>query len=759
MLPLYALTLFLSAFLLFFVQPMFTKMVLPRLGGAPTVWNTAMVFFQATLLAGYFYAHLSTRLLGLRRQTILHAFVLLLAAVSLPIGIGADWTAPTPGYEILWLLGLLAVSIGLPFFAVSATAPLLQRWFAHTDHPAAGDPYFLYGASNVGSLLALLAYPVLIEPTIGVRDQSLAWTAGYAALAALIGTCAVLLWRRYRSASAEVVPATAPSDLVQTVTWRLRGRWLVLSAVPSALLLGVTLHIGTEIAAVPFFWVVPLALYLFTFVLVFARRPLFSHAWMLRAQILVIAAVAGFYIIPNLYLVVGLHVLGMFVTAMVCHGELARLRPRPDRLTEFYLWMSIGGVVGGLLTAIVAPLVFNAIYEYPLALVLGLLVRPAAQSPFRRWIAPTVLSRAMGIALDVALPAAFLWVMWSGWWAAALEFLWTPLVALLERNDWLGYQEAAWNAYQPLLFTVVFIVVMGWRKLRLALSVAAVIFMLTQTLGSSIDRSRTFFGVYNIIETERPTARYRFLYHGRTNHGGQIAGQPRRGITYYGPQGPVGQMFLAQRRSGLPLRHVAVTGLGVGALACHVDPGPERSLTYFEIDAEVERLARKHFDYLSTCGENVTVKIGDGRLSMQQEPDARFDMILLDAFAGDAVPAHLLTREAFQLYLQKLSATGWLVIHITNTYVDLLPVMEATLADLGLAGRTIDYRDAYTPDVQYNSRWVVAARNAELLDRFDIAASRWEPTGLPTGQQPWTDDFSNLFRALRWSEAGVFARQ
>jgi hypothetical protein len=758
-LQLYVLTLFLSAFLLFFVQPMFTKMVLPRLGGAPTVWNTAMVFFQATLLGGYLYAHLSTRLLGLRRQTILHGAVLLAAAVALPIGIGADWTAPTPGHEIVWLLGLLGASVGLPFFAVSATAPLLQQWFAHTDHPAAGDPYFLYGASNVGSLLALLAYPVLVEPTIGVRDQSLAWTAGYAALAALIGTCAMLLWRRYRTVVAEVLPASGPADLLENVTWRLRGRWLVLSAVPSALLLGVTLHIGTEIAAVPFFWVIPLALYLLTFVLVFARRRLLHHSWMLRAQIVVIAAVAGFYIIPNLYVVVGLHVLGMFVTAMVCHGELARLRPRSERLTEFYLWMSIGGVVGGLLTAIVAPLVFNAVYEYPLALVLGLLVRPSSASPFRRWLRPGIWSKAIGLALDVTIPTAFLWIMWSGWWAAGLETLWTPLVALLERSDWMAYQEAVWNAYQPLLFTVTLIAVMSWRKLRLALSVAAVIFMLTQTLGSSIDRSRTFFGVYNVIETERPTATYRFLYHGRTNHGGEIVGQPRRGITYYAAQGPVGQLFLAHRRSELPLRAVAVTGLGVGALACHVDPGPERTLTYFEIDPEVERLARKHFDYLSTCGDNATIKIGDGRLTMQKEPDGAFDMIVLDAFAGDAVPAHLLTREAFQLYLQKLSDTGWLVVHITNNYVNLLPVMEATLADLGLSGRHVQYDEAFAGDVTYGSHWVVAARDPELLRLLDIASSRWLELNNTSTARAWTDDFSNLFRALRWREAGVFSRQ
>src|SRR5262245_17073413 len=284
-LPLYALTLFLSAFLLFAVQPMFTKMVLPLLGGSAAVWNTAVVFFQGTLLCGYFYAHLSTRLLGLRRQTILHALVLLSAFLVLPIGVAKGWEPPTAERQIPWLIGLLAVSIGLPFFAVSATAPLLQKWFAHTDHPAAGDPYFLYGGSNLGSLAALLSYPFLIEPALGLHAQGIAWTLGYAALVGTIATCGAILWRRFRAD--EATSATPDQEgLITDVTWKLRGRWLALSAVPSALLLGVTLHVSTDIAAAPFLWVLPLTLYLLTFVLVFARRPILSPKWMLRAQVL-----------------------------------------------------------------------------------------------------------------------------------------------------------------------------------------------------------------------------------------------------------------------------------------------------------------------------------------------------------------------------------------------------------------------------------------------------------------------------------------
>jgi hypothetical protein len=371
-LPLYTLTLFLSAFLLFGVQPMFTKMVLPLLGGSAAVWNTAVVFFQATLLAGYFYAHVSTKLLGLRRQAILHGVVLLLAFVALPIGVASGWTPPTTGMQIPWLIGLLAASIGLPFFVVSATAPLLQKWFVHTDHPAAGDPYFLYGGSNLGSLAALLSYPFLVEPALGLtRRGSRGRSAALLVLA--IGTCAAILWRptgrRAPSVAAEQAGLTRSHP---------GGCARAGSALPraSALLLGVTLHIGTDIAAAPFLWVLPLALYLLTFVLVFARRPILPQRWLLRAQVVSVALVVVLYQTPDLYALLVLHVGAMFFTAMVCHGELARLRPSASHLTEFYLWMSVGGVIGGFLVGIVAPLVLDDVYEYPIALLAGLLLRP-----------------------------------------------------------------------------------------------------------------------------------------------------------------------------------------------------------------------------------------------------------------------------------------------------------------------------------------------------------------------------------------------
>src|SRR5262245_40716601 len=508
-LPLYALTLFLSAFLLFAVQPMFTKMVLPLLGGSAAVWNTAVVFFQGTLLCGYFYAHLSTRLLGLRRQTILHALVLLSAFLVLPIGVAEGWTPPTAERQVPWLIGLLAVSIGLPFFAVSATAPLLQKWFAHTDHPAAGDPYFLYGGSNLGSLTALLSYPFLVEPALGLHAQGVAWTIGYAALVAAIMTCGVILVRRFRADEA-VGAAPDEAGLIAEVTWKLRGRWLLLSVVPSALLLGVTLHIGTDIAAVPFLWVLPLALYLLTFVLVFARRPLLPLRWMLLPQIVFVGLIAFQYQTPNLYALLVLHIGAMFFTAMVCHGQLARLRPVASHLTEFYLWMSVGGVVGGILAGIVAPLVFADVYEYPLALILGLLLRPLPERTGRLsqrfWGALGLANapravHAARLVLDLALPAMLWWALAGDRWRLAVG---QSLEWVLKRYP--GDTATTVADLLPILFTITVGAALIWlasRPLRAAVGFFVVLFVLVpEVLGKSPEgrlmRARSFFGVYSV---------------------------------------------------------------------------------------------------------------------------------------------------------------------------------------------------------------------------------------------------------------------
>ena len=378
--PLYAAALFLGSLLLFGIQPMVTKMVLPKLGGSPAVWNTAQVFFQAALLAGYLYAHVITRFLEKRARLGVHIALLIGAFFLLPIGISPDWAPPLQGSPIPSLLAVLALSIGLPFFAVATTAPLLQSWFSQTVHASASDPYFLYSASNLGGLVALLGYPFLLEPVFGLGRQGIIWTVGFVALALLIATAGVFLPRRQPSAAGDVLQVSAVQGGAPPVAWSLRLRWLLLAFAPSSLMLGVTLHITTDIAASPFLWVVPLALYLLTFVISFARKPVLRHAWMLALQPVLIGLLIVFFDTGRLALGFGLHLSAFFVTAMVCHGELARTRPHAGRLTEFYIWLSLGGVLGGAFSGVIAPVLFESIIEYPIALVLACALRPSCTS-------------------------------------------------------------------------------------------------------------------------------------------------------------------------------------------------------------------------------------------------------------------------------------------------------------------------------------------------------------------------------------------
>jgi len=749
-LPLYTLTLFLSAFLLFAVQPMFTKMVLPLLGGSAAVWNTAVVFFQGTLLLGYFYAHLSTRHLGPRAQAIVHVVVLLTGFVFLPFAV-AGWTPPAEGLQIPWLIGLLAVSIGLPFFAVSATAPLLQKWFAHTDHAAADDPYFLYGGSNLGSLAALLLYPFLVEPLLGLRAQGRAWTGGYALLVLAIGTCGLVLVRRWRPvvATAGAEGGSGEHRLVAHVDWKLRLQWLVLSVVPSALLLGTTLHMSTGIASAPFLWVLPLALYLLTFVLAFARKGPGAFRVVVWCHAVVLACLAALFEEPELWALLLIHTLAMFFTAWVCHERLAKLRPVAAHLTEFYLWMSIGGVVGGILASIVAPLVFDGVYEYPLALLAGLLLRPRPKAGSGR-------ARVLGLVLDLGLPGLLFLMLAQGWWQSLFGGWGGSGVSEVLPEGVVGtpgpdrYLQAS---------LIVALILLSTRPLRFCLGFVAVLLHVSPLAlgmtqpGASDDlvyRARSFFGVYRVHELKTPLGRFHFLMNGGVLHGGQNLDRPLAPTTYYTREGPVGQFFTVLKDLRPPVEHIGVVGLGVGAVAPYLNYG--QHLTYFEIDALDEEIARdpELFTYLPDKGDQIDVKIGDGRLQLEKEPDGSFGAIIVAAFSGDAIPVHLLTQEALDLYVRKLRPGGLVLFNVTNTYLDLMPVLGNQVAASGLHARFS--RDVMPMRTAGGSKadYVVVARRAEELARFGNLVPRWPVLEPDPSTGLWTDDFSDILEVLRW---------
>jgi hypothetical protein len=696
---LFASTLFLSASLLFSVQPLIGKLLLPKFGGAPAVWNTCMVFFQATLLAGYGYSHLLTRRLNLRRQALSQGALLLLPLLVLPILVPPKWAPPPDSDPILPLLGLLLVSVGLPFFAVSTMSPLLQRWFASSGYHAAGDPYFLNSAGNTGSMLALLSYPILIEPNFALRPQAWLWTAGYLVLVVLTVACAAVLWREGHREAAHApltrrggsVPAPARNPAVPGGVWT-RVLWIMLAFVPSSLMLGVTTYLTTDIAPVPFMWIIPLTLYLLSFILVFANMPSWIHrvaVWLLPVTVIYLATIMRDISVEMSRMIVA-HLLTFFLAAMVCHGELARLRPPAEHLTEFYWWMSVGGVLGGLFNALAAPFVFTSVLEYPLVLVFALVLLPGLfpnpSTPWRR-------------RLNRAAP----WVL-AG--LAAILFI---------RNESL--HEAS----------------------------ARVVF-----------RERNFYGILN-VGTGQDNRTYT-LAHGNVRHGVQFRGEDPRvrriPLLYYFPTSPIGQVFRAFR-DGAAKRAVAVIGLGAGSLASYADRGQE--FTFYEIDPAVVRVAQQsvYFTFLSDAaarGATLNIVLGDARAQLDRAPENSYDLIVLDAFSGDAIPVHLLTREAIELYMRKLKPHGLLALHITNDYLDLAPVVGSLAQALTLAGRIQNDAEISDDELRQGkqpSTWAILAR--QPYDLGPLAGdSRWKPLSARPTPSTWTDDYSNVFSAFRW---------
>jgi hypothetical protein len=687
------------------------------MGGTPAVWAATLLFFQTALLAGYLYAHALGWFLPLRAQLLVHMCVLLLATLALPVGIPAGIQPPADSMPVLWLFGLFTVTVGAPYTAVAATSPLLQRWFSMSGHPAASNPYQLYVASNIGSLVGLLGYPLLIEPIAGAALQTILWSAGFLLLVIMIGLGALALQTRTSAATND---NAAP---VATVTTFDRFRWVALAFVPSSLLLGVTTHITTDIAAMPLLWALPLALYLLTFIIAFADKPLVSRPILLKLETLslvLLASILWFKDANAAGLAVSLF--AFFIIALARHGELVLTKPPAGNLTEFYLWMSLGGALGGLFNAIIAPMAFNTIAEYPLTL---------AAAAFTRLLMVPAAERWKLSATDFVLPALALLAV-TAMHTLSFDVAETPAITVALVIAALGiavytFHEHAW---------------------RFALGLSCVLALLLGKFDSTLlHQERSFFGAYRIFSV--PQTNQIILSHGSTIHGAQNVGEARpTPLTYYAKEGPMGQALTALRTDAPSLRF-GVVGMGTGASACYSTPAD--TWTFYEIDPLVVSLARDHgaFRFLKDCTPNARIVTGDARLSLADEPDAVFDVLILDAFSSDSIPTHLMTRQALQLARAKLAPDGVILFNISNRYLKLEPVVANTARAAGLTGITQFFRSTGEQGKRMitSSHWIALSNSPEKLARI-AANGKWRPLEPDATTPVWTDDYSSLIGVI-----------
>jgi hypothetical protein len=947
-LPLFAATLFVSAFLLFLVQPMIGKMILPKLGGTPQVWNTCMVFFQAALLAGYAYTHTVSTRLKLRHQLLVHGLILFVPLLILlpggPFNI-TGWVPPPGANPIPSTLLLLTVVVGIPFFVVATSAPLLQRWFAYTGHPAAKDPYFLYGASNLGSMLALVAYPTIVEPVFHLRSldfdptsQNWFWTVGYLVLGALVLSCAALVWTTPAHVHEEAEKAsekeleTKPVEQVETaikaapapvtsikaavgsgprgtgyqkgkagkkgkgggggvkhavttrpapataritpvpvtkgpfqMTWMRRLRWIGLAAVPSSLMLGVTTYMSTDISAIPLLWIVPLALYLLTFILVFMRQPVLwigdPHRVVMFLQpfgIFALALILLTHMVSPLTATIPLMLLGFFLTALACHGELAADRPPTKYLTEFYLLMSVGGVVGGIFNGILAPIMFPGVWEFPIALVVACLMRPTQL--VQGWLDDVMLSlfpewrkklesygrdadvnevrreqEKFHLVVDVVaglLMALVVVALFAAWNGLGLQSM---AAKFWQGTGAQGIQLSVQRTYWAFVFGIPLVLcfLLKDRPLRMALGLGALLLISgSRERGNEPDTEvlraqRSYFGVLRVYKTtERdkqgnPLRYYTYLMHGTTHHGLNYQDpEPLRRLatTYYHRKGPAGVImepfvwfkepmdalnpYASDARiiasmvglganplnlSPVPIEQIgcawseppyATVGLGTGTMASYCRPF--QHLAYYEIDQKIRRFSLPEdgtepvFNYVHDAmarGGIVEIIMGDARQSMAEErrrPDEELNYpggntfayspkrqdyyaaIFVDAFSSDAIPVHLITEEAIQMYFEKIRENGVLCLHTSNRHVDLVKPITDVAHKLKLAYRVGNDLAREHKDLgHFTSEWVMLARKADYLPSGNQGGPRWE-TPPPPGNRLWTDDYSNLIGVLRW---------
>ncbi|WP_191558008.1 spermidine synthase [Brevundimonas aurantiaca] len=735
---LFALAVFTSACLVFVVQPMATKLILPSLGGSPSVWNAAMVFFQTALLAGYGYAHALQRIGSMRLQVLVHLALLLAAGLSLPLRISGVLGDPDPNAPTAWLLATLTLSIGAPFAILSATAPLLQAWYARAraGQADAKNPYVLYAASNLGSFLALLAYPVLIEPLASLSLQRLGWSLGYGLFLVMVAGLGALAWSG-RGVRTGAAAEPAPLEAGPLIAWREKGLLILLAAVPSSLMLGVTAHLSTDVASAPFLWVIPLALYLLTFVIAFQNRPVLPLPLTLAIQAGVLAAgcaLVAFRTTEWLFVFV-VNLTAFFFCALMCHQRMAERRPAPGRLTEFYLLLSLGGVLGGVFNALIAPLIFNMVWEYPLALVAVGLLRPWGEGEVRRW---EIIACVIGGLVALAGPLGLALVRYAPDIRAVVPD--AELVRIAQAVIGVAALFAFLLRDRAIMFTVV-LGAMVWSGYHVARGYD---WALTE---------RSFFGVMRVANTDVAGlgGPVHVLMHGTTLHGAQAQSEPHRcsPTLYYATATALGQAALMAQARRPDGARIGVVGQGSGAMAAY--KRRQDQMSFFEIDPMVDRLSRdpRWFSFINGCAEGpIRTVLGDARLTMAREAAGSYDLLIIDAFSSDAVPTHLLTQEAIAGYLRLLKPDGVVVLHLSNRNLDITLPAEAAAAALGAPALHQIYRER--PDAPLMAE---SSTEALVIGKSEAALApyredpRWRRLS-PTEVRPWTDDYVNLFGAL-----------
>jgi len=724
-----------GSFLLFLVQPMVARMALPQLGGAPAVWNSAMLVYQALLLGGYAYAHWLGRVPP-RMQATIHLAVLVVAALWLPIGVIA-MELPGGAEPALWVPWLLVASIGPLFFAISAQAPLLQRWYSIASHGR--DPYALYAASNIGSFGGLIAYPLLVEPNLALKGQSWLWTAGYALVLLLVAGCASRLPPR-----AEDEPHVAhhtPAPPRRRVL-----HWIVLALVPSGLMLATTTFLTTDIVAVPMLWVLPLGLYLLSFSVAFRDNAVLPGILTKFAPVIILmfgaTLIAGHQQLAYVNAIIGL--LLLFTVSVTLHARMYALRPAPDRLTGFYLAMSVGGVLGGVFAGLIAPILFDWTYEYPLLV----------------------------LAAGALSPQIFLIPAIGDFWRHGTRGKTILIVALVVLLVWMGIANPGkllGEMHEQVAFVLVAaigLVAIGRRPAYLvALAGGLILFGGYRSIQLSLTdaRTRSYFGVYTVTDYRNE----RQLAHGTTLHGIQLKGlRSTQPTTYYVPGSGVGQAMQALPDLYGPAARVGVVGLGTGTLACYARPG--QSWRFFEIDPAIVHLARDSgkFTFLSQCAPQVRISLGDARVRLTESQTAGFDLLALDAFSSDTVPMHLLTREAFATYSRVLAPNGLLLVHISNRFMALAPVVSAAARDGGWKAVRLSYEpaphfvatprlgggtkvDQVEPEAESASEWIALSHDPKVLERLVARGGGWRQLGSWPAFQPWTDDYASVVPVLR----------